>query len=102
MSHPRHWWYTDIKRAIMRSPSFRFRTEPEYQRYTEAIDKALADVKTMNNANERLYAINEVLIKKTLTIDGVALRTNYSWRVVQKWINDFVNSVGKYKGFESD
>lgn len=102
MSHPRHWWYTDVKRAVMHSPSFQHKTQPEYQRYREAIDKALEDVSKMNNAEERMFAIEEILFKKTLTIDGVALRLNYSWRVVQNWITEFVNLVGKYKGFEDD
>lgn len=100
MSNPKYWWYTDVKRAVMRSPKFRNNPRPEYQRYIEAIDMALEDVSAMQNAQERKYAINEILFKQTRTIDGVALKLNYSSRIVQGWINDFINLVGEYKGFE--
>ena len=100
MSNPKHWWYSDVKRAVMHSPKFRNKPQPEYKRYIEAIDKALADVEQMQNASERKYAIDEILIKQTRTIDGVAYKLNYSRRVVQGWINDYITLVGKYKGYE--
>lgn len=100
MSNPRYWWYSDVKRAVLHSPKFRNNPRPEYQRYIEAIDKALADVDEMKDAKERRYAIDEILFKQTRTIDGVALKLHYSSRVIQGWINDFINLVGEYKGFE--
>lgn len=102
MSNPRHWWYSDVKRAVMHSPKYRNKPQPEYQRYIEAIDKALDDVKQMTNSDERMLAIDQILLSQTRTIDGVALELNYSWRVVQNWITEFINLVGKYKGFEGE
>lgn len=100
MSRPRHWWYTDVKRAVMHLGKYRDKTEPEYIRYKEAIGEALKDVEKMANAAERLQAIDDILFKQTKTIDGVAMDMNYSRRIVQYWINDFINSVGAYKGYE--
>lgn len=98
--NPRHWWYTDVKRAIMHLSKYRDKTEPEYVRYKEAISLALKDVEQTRNAAERLQAIDEILFKQTKTIDGVAMDMNYSRRIVQYWINDFINSVGEHKGYE--
>lgn len=102
MSNPKNWWYGNVKRAVMESPKYRDSQQAECQRYIEAIDRALDDVKEMPNADERLYAIDEILFRQTRTIDGVALKLSYSWRVVQNWITEFINLVGKYKGFEEE
>lgn len=99
--NPHHWWYTDVKRAIMHLPKYKDKTEPEYVRYKEAISEALKDVENNKNAAERLQAIDEILFKQTKTIDGVAMDMNYSRNTVQYWINDFINSVGFYKGYEN-
>lgn len=98
--NPRHWWYTDVKRAVMHLPKYREKNEPEYMRYKEAISNALKDVEQMANAAERLQAIDDILFKQTKTIDGVAMDMNYSRRIIQYWINDFINLVGSYKGYE--
>ena len=97
MSRPRHWWYSDVKRAVMHLSKYKDKTEPEYVRYREAINNALKDVQKMSNAAERLQAIDDILFKQTKTIDGVAMDMNYSRRIIQYWIGDFINLVGEYK-----
>lgn len=84
----------------MHSPSYRGRTEKEYIEYCEAIDKALADLEGLSNCEGRRYAIDAILIEQTRTIEGVARELSYHWRMVQNWITEFVNAVGRYKGFE--
>lgn len=100
MSNPMHWWYSDVKRAVMHSPRFRNKPQPEYRSYIDAIDKALEDVRNMKDAKERLYAIDQVLFKKTKTIDGVAEELHFCRRKIQVYISDYINAVGAYKGYE--
>lgn len=101
MSRPRSWWYGCVRKAVMHFPKYKTRTEPEYVQYTDAINKALKDVQNMDNAADRLQAIDDILFKQIKTFDGVAMDMNYSPKTIQYWINDFINSVGEYKGYEN-
>lgn len=67
--------------------------------FLNAIKKSLEETKKLPNGEERLKAIDVVLIKKTKTAEGAALDMHYSWRTVQNWITSFVNLVGRNAGF---
>lgn len=101
MGRPTHWWYTDIKRAILYYKKYKNKPQPEYRRLCEAIDRANEEVAKMKNAEERQKAINDVLFAQTKTVDGVALDLNYSRYTIQSWIADYINLVGEFKGYET-
>ncbi len=64
-----------------------------------AIDEAFEETEKYNNGQERIRAINDVLIKKTKTYEGVAQDMHYDQRTIQGWITSFVNLVGKKAGY---
>lgn len=99
MSRPKYWWYSNVKRAIMNADRYKNSEVPEQLHYILAIEKAKGDVAEMEDGAYRLKAIDDVLIKHYKTIDGAAFELHYSRRTIQRWLNDFIYKVGKYKGF---
>ncbi len=67
--------------------------------YKNAIERSLEETKKLPAADERIKAIEMVLIRKEKTSEGAAIELNYSWRTVQNWITSFVNLVGRNAGF---
>ena len=76
---------------------------PEDKIQSQFIRLAMADAKEetlkLPNGHERMKAVEDILIKKTKTVEGEALELNYSWRTVQNWINSYVNMVGRKAGY---
>ena len=64
-----------------------------------AIEEAMLETENLPNGENRLYAIDEILIKKCKTYDGVARDLHYEARTVQNWIISFVKLVGKKAGY---
>lgn len=99
MGRPRYYWYNSVKKIIMQYPRLKDDASKQAVQYVEAIEIAIADTKKLENGNERMTAIDDILFKKTRTIDGVAIKLNYHWRTIQNWITDFIKLVGKKVGF---
>lgn len=98
MSRPKEYYYYDVKKWIKmkdKLPDSRLQVALFKQAYKDAIE----ETEEMSNGALRIKAINEILIKKTRTYEGVAQEIHYDWRTVQNWVTAFVNLVGKKAGF---
>lgn len=100
MSKPRYFWYGGVRSSIQHYGELSTAGK-EGQEYKTAIDKAFKDIEEKPEAAAIKYAIEAVLIKQTHTIEGAAMVTYYSRRTVQRWINDFIYRVGRYKGYKT-
>ena len=89
MSHPRYDWWGYAKSMIKRYPDKN--TENERQ----AVDRAIAQTKEMENGSDRMAVVRMVLIKKTHTIAGAALQIHCCERNAQQWHADFIRLVAK-------
>ncbi len=67
--------------------------------YRNAISRAIEDTQKLPDGEKRIVAINKVYIERTLTIEGVSLQLGYSDSTVRKWLQQFVNAVGRNAGF---
>lgn len=98
MSRPKFWWYGFTKKAIEKSPAYKNRTESEYKAWTAAITAARADFMKKQDGERLLQAIDEVIIKKR-QYEEVARRHFYSERTIQRRVGEYIEAVGRYKGF---
>lgn len=99
MSRPRFYWYGIVKKMVMRYPGLKAEESEMAVLYTAAIEKAIRETESLDNGECRMQAIELVLFKKTHTIDGAAMEVNYSAPSIIKWINKFINEVGRNVGY---
>ena len=99
MGKPKHYWYGIVKRLIMESPSHD--KEESLQQYiiSMAMEKANKETHKLPNGEERLRAVELVLIKKNKNVYGAALELYCSSRKVERWISSYINLVGRKAGF---
>lgn len=98
MSRPRHYWYGIVRQYVMRYYKLENYSNIFEHLYYCAINRALEKTKELPCAEQRLFAIEQILFKNQLTIVGVASRVHYSEYTVQRWITQFINLVGKEVG----
>lgn len=101
MGKSRYYWYEMAKKMVMRYNELN-EDIPIEAAFKKAIDETLAEVEKYENAAAHKKALKMLLFDNTHTLSGAALKLHYSERNIQIWINDFVNTVGKRAGFESD
>lgn len=83
----------------MESPSHD--KEESLQQYiiSMAMEKANKETLKLPNGEERLRAVEIVLIKKNKNVYGAALELYCSSRKVERWISSYINLVGRKAGF---
>lgn len=99
MSRPRYWWYGVVRKSITHARELETDTNVQAIIISNAIKDAKEETKKLPNGDLRIRAVEEILINKTKTYEGVALEVHYDWRTVQNWVNSFVNLVGKKAGY---
>lgn len=99
MSRPKHYWHSLVKKMIMQFPNLAEEKTIQSGIFTAAISKSLDDTARMKDGELRVRAVDEILIRHTKTVSGMAIELNYSERTVQGWISNFVNIVGRNAGF---
>lgn len=67
--------------------------------FKAAINRALVDIGQLPDGDLRLKIVQMVYFDKTHTIDGAAEKVYTSTRTVQRWLSNFICTVGKYAGF---
>lgn len=97
MSKPRYKWYGVIKKLIM--TEYYLGDTEQARQLKKAMDDARKETALLHNGDLRLKAIDLILIDKTMTYEGVAQEVNYEARNVQRWINTYINAVGKKAGY---
>lgn len=98
MSRPKHYWYGIVQKMVYRYPRLSEDNEQERQ-YKTAIDAALEQIEAEENGAEKIRAIRMVCFERRYTLDGAAQKLHYSHNTIQRWINRFINQVGKNAGF---
>ncbi|MCQ2369243.1 MAG: hypothetical protein MJ007_02065 [Paludibacteraceae bacterium] len=96
---PRYYWYGVVWKMITLYKKLQTEDTDQAKLMVEAIDEALAETRAMPDGDLREKAINDILIDRVKTYDGVALDVHYSSITVQRWVNSFVNLVGKKAGY---
>lgn len=97
MSKPKHKWYGVVKKLIM--CDYYKGSSPQAEGLRNAMEAARQESEALPNSTLRLKAIDEILINKTKTYEGVGQEIHYDARTVQSWINSYINLVGKKAGF---
>ncbi len=67
--------------------------------FNHALKDAFEETRKLPNGELRIKAVQDILINKTKTYDGVALELYYDRKTIQNWVNSFVNLVGKKAGY---
>ncbi len=99
MSRPKNYWYGTVKKMVMRYPKLKSEKSIQAGIYCNAIERTLLEEKNTEDSDMRVRAIQKVYFEKVLTIEGAAIEFGYSERQVRRWLESFVNRVGKNAGF---
>ena len=99
MSRPKYYWNGMVQKMIKRYPKLKDEKTPQAGIYIKSIEKALDETSKLPNGELRVQAIETIYFDKTKTVDGIALDLNYSPIQIRRWLNSFVNLVGKNAGF---
>lgn len=99
MSRPGHYWYPIVRRMTMRYYELEDAANEQEQRFYKAITAAFASLDRETYPDERKKAVTAVLLRHRMTITGAAYQLNFSERTVQRWINAFIQDVGRRAGF---
>lgn len=99
MSKPRNWWYGEVKKWVMRYPKLKDEKSDMAKKFVKAIESTLEETKKLEASEYRLKAIDMVFFRNTHTIDGVAEKIHYSPSQIQRWLNKFINEVGRKAGY---
>ena len=99
MSKPKHYWYGNVKKLIMSSDQLKKDRTLQATIMLHAIEDATEETLKLPNGQERMRAVDEILIRKTKTIDGVTQELHYEDRTVRGWIQSYVNLVGRKAGY---
>lgn len=99
MSRPKHYWYGSIRKMIMSSDLIKNERTLQATIFARAFEDAIEETRKLPNGELRLKAVDEILIKKTKTYEGVALEVSYERKTIQNWVTSFVNLVGKKAGY---
>ena len=99
MGKPKHYWYGIVKRMIISSS--KHDREESLQQYIIAVAIENANKETLNlpDGEDRLKAVNIVLIQHRKNFYGAAQELNYSPRTIQRWVNSYINLVGRKAGY---
>ena len=95
---PKNYWYGIVKKQIGISKA-EGKGSLQSLIIENAITEANRETKKLPNGDLRLQAVKGILIDRTSNYEGMALQVNYSERTIRKWINSYVNLVGKKAGY---
>lgn len=98
MSKPKYYWYNIVKGLIKKSKEVK-EISLQSTILNTAMIQAEKETLKLPNGELRMYAVKELLIDNTSTIERVCAEVNYQERTVQGWISSYVNLVGKKAGY---
>ena len=96
MSRYKNIWYGDVKKLIMKG--YYLENTEIATRLREAMEEVEEQTLHLEDGEKRMKAVEEILIKRTKTYDGVALEFHYHVNVVKHWVSQYINQVGKTAG----
>lgn len=100
MSKPKHYWYGIARKMCMRYYKLLDWKSMQEFVFLNAINRSLSELEQYPDATDRHAAIEYVLFLQRGSIVGAAHRLHYSEATIQRWINQFVNTVGRNAGFK--
>ncbi len=98
-SRYRNYWYGCSQTMIRRYPDLENEKGIQPAIWRNAIKNALETTAQTTDGEHKLKVIEMINFRKTHTIDGAALEVGVSRRTAQRWNSEFVNTVGRYAGF---
>lgn len=99
MSRPRNWWYPIALLVIKNYDKLFEMSSPAISIWEYALNRAIKDTKDSDNGNDKIKAVKLVYFRKEYTAAGMAQELGYSEVTIRRWLNSFVNLVGKYAGY---
>ncbi len=99
MSRPKYYWYSMVKKMVMKYPQIKEENSIQTSIYVMAIEKSLEETGRLQNGEERVKAIRKIYFERKKTYAGVAQEMNYSERTIRNWTSSFINLCGKNAGF---
>lgn len=98
-SRYRTYWYGMVLQAVKRFPEIERDDSVMSNILTVAVYKTLREMEKLPDGHLRVRAVRMIYFDKSHTEEGVAMALNVSRATVQRWLNYFIRSVGKYAGF---
>jgi hypothetical protein len=99
MGKAKNDWYEPVKKLIRISKHHPMGSSIQFDAIHTAMEEVNTEIFNEPQGNLKFYAINSYLVNETKTYDGVALELHYSASVIQGWVSDYINRVGKKAGF---
>lgn len=98
MSKPKHKWYGSVKKQIMDRA---WENPNSFQDFLmqKAMYEATQKTLKLPNGEDRMDAVEKILIQQEKNYDGVAMEMYTSRPTIERWITSFVNMVGKEAGY---
>lgn len=101
MSRPRYWWHMHIKAAIGRYKLLKSDSSEQSDRLSSAIKWAERETRRQVDGDLKMKAVKMVLMDRTHTSEGAAMKLYVSERTIHTWCSNFVRLVGKRCGYMS-
>lgn len=99
MSRPRKYWFHMVRSMVCRYGLIKKGDSEQEKRFAAAIEKCLGEIASLPGGEDRVKAVEMVLIKRTHTQEGAAMALHYSSTTIKRWTVDFVYRVGNNVGF---
>jgi len=99
MSSPKYYWYGAVKKMVNLSTQITKDKSVQATIFSHAIEDAKAETYNLPNGEQRIEAVERILIKQIDTYDSYGRQIGYEARTIQGWCTSFVNLVGKKAGY---
>lgn len=94
------YWYFIVEKMLKRYKKLDAEKSDQEKIFKDAIDSAIADLMNDREAESKMKFYQMVYFDGTHQTRGASNEIHISLRTGERWRSDFVNSVGKYAGFE--
>lgn len=104
MSKYKRYWYWCCKGMIQNYRSYAGKEKKSEQEeiFYRAIKQAKEETKSLPDGEDRLKAVDLVIVDAICTREGAALRIHVSSSTIRRWTTQFIYLVGKHAGYEDE
>lgn len=102
MSKPRYRWWNYIKSCLRSYPAMsrnadalRGQDLKEYR----AVRQAIEETERLPDGQERLSLVRPVLMERSLTLEGAAMKCHVSVATAKRWHQSFIRLTARHMGF---
>ena len=101
MSRPRKYWFHMVRSMVCRYDLIKKGESEQEKKFAAAIEKCMGEITGLPGGEDRVKAVEMVLIRHTHTQEGAAMALHYSPTTIKRWTVDFVYRVGSNVGFSN-